>query len=451
MKAVFSWIIICVLAATVNAQSIKIMPGTNLNIGGNHIQLTLADGMSFENNTDIDLQVPALNISVYGTGTSEFRGSGKLLIGNLDVRKTSGTLRLEKDLTVSSEVNFNNGLLQLNGHTLRLTASSRLLDEVNYSRISGSTGAVEIQVNIPASGTINPGNLGLTITATSAVPNVVIRRTHGIQTNGIGGSSIARSYEVITPGNTPFNATVQFSYFDEELNALDENRLELYQSAKAGQGWISKGSSSRNPASNFVSAANMNFPGLYTLSTINNPLPVKFSAIGITCLNNQPKLQWKVANPQDVHHFRIEKSNDGRTWEWLPAQVTPVASPLHEYTFTDNIAPAAFYRLEATEYNGIVTLTPVLKGDCHRNSNEYSLVTNPVRSDVQLNISSAASGKMLVQVFDMHARLLATTPLSVNAGNSIHNIGLPAIPAGTYLLKVSERNQTRWTSLFLKK
>ncbi|QEC43601.1 T9SS type A sorting domain-containing protein [Pseudobacter ginsenosidimutans] len=448
MKTIISCFIPVCLAVAVKAQQIKITAGTSLRTS-KQLQLVLSQGMDLENNAD--LQLPTLQVLASGTADSRISGTGMLTIGQLQINKQAGSkLILEKDCSIAGEVNFVEGFLDLNDHTLHLQPNAILKNEQAGSRIIGNNGGtVQITINLEQPSNLNPGNLGLII-STAAEPGItVIRRSHQVFRNG-GGSSINRSYELSPENNTGLNASITMQYFDEELNGLNESLLELYQSPNNGKSWYARGLRERNISTNEVSADLIASLNTFTLSTINNPLPIKLSSISISCNSNQPTIKWKTVNPQDVQSFRIQKSINGIQWETVTGNIHPQPSSQHEYSYTDQQLPAKYYRIQSLEHNGEISYSAQLRTDCKGKGNSFSLLLNPVKETLQLNITANDPKQLGLQIIDPQGRIIRKISVEIQSGHSIQSIPLPAGANGLYHIRITEKGETVWTKTFLK-
>lgn len=274
MKKYFFYIGAGLLVVTnVQAQGIKIMPGANFVQTGATAYVVLADNAGFENNAPLS----ATDIVLKGTGAgnTDLKGSAALAVSQLDVSKTSGQVILHKNLSVSNSVNFNGGLVDLNGNSLLLASSASLVNESETSRITGSTGGdVQITQSLNAPLATNPGNIGIAITSGVDFGSTLIKRSHQPATNVFGGAGIARKFEIVPTNNSALSAQLRAYYFDAETNGLDENKFDLFRSDNGGATWGNIGSSGRDATQNFVNIANIATMSSFTISTSDNKLHV---------------------------------------------------------------------------------------------------------------------------------------------------------------------------------
>ncbi len=261
-------------------QGIKIMPGTTFNQTGGTTYIVLADNAGFENNAA--LTSTALVLKGSGNGNTEIKGTDPLTVQQLHVNKTSGQMVLQKDVTVANGVSFGSGLLDLNEHNLFLASTANLQNESEASRITGPLGGtVQITQDLNAPLAVNPGNMGIVISSGANLGTTTVKRSHKINTNLFGGSSIARSYEIMPANNNGLAAQLRAYYFDAETNTLDENTFEFYRSGNGGYDWQGIGAVSRDATLNFVNISNLSTMAMYTLSNAGNALHANSSSKGI--------------------------------------------------------------------------------------------------------------------------------------------------------------------------
>ena len=184
-----------------------------------------------------------------GNTTTNISGSGVVSFSRIEIAKTGGLLRsLHRSMQVYSGATFISGLFDLNNNYLHLmnepwrSDTVYLIGESETSRIIGGIvggGTWALPVNT----VVNPANLGLEITLLSpGSRHIRIYRGHTPQTGIPGvGISISRYYDIPVlgfygsgNGNASFNSTVRFNYFDNEVNGLNENNLQLWKSLDTG-------------------------------------------------------------------------------------------------------------------------------------------------------------------------------------------------------------------------
>jgi hypothetical protein len=158
------------------AQNTKliIQPGSNFLVTGGTIVF---------NNTDLQtdglFNAGGATMLITGTGNTSYSGTIPLQAGVITLNTAAASiLTLNNTLQVSGAVNFQNGLIDLNGQQLQLNGSGLLQGESEASHLFGITGgsviATAAGVNNPFQ--FNTGNLGAAITTTADIGNLSVTR-----------------------------------------------------------------------------------------------------------------------------------------------------------------------------------------------------------------------------------------------------------------------------------
>src|SRR5260221_8756447 len=222
-----------------------------------------------------------------GNTNSSISGITLPLFANVEIALTgTSKIILQRSINISQGLSFQSGLLDLNNNNIDLGTTGSVVGESETSRITGANGGyVQIVNTLNAPSSVNPGNLGAIFTSAQNLGSTTIRRGHLPQTiAGAGGSSILRYYDISPVNNTGLNATLRFSYFDAELNSLDESSLVLWRSPD-NIIWSEQGFTLRNTATNYVEKTGIDAFSSWTLSSISAPLPVTFILFNARCEN----------------------------------------------------------------------------------------------------------------------------------------------------------------------
>lgn len=350
------------LPVSVQAQGIRIMPGTTFKQSGPVAYIVMADNASFENNEAI--VSGGLILKAIGNGNTEIKGSAALNVAGLHVSKTTGQTVLQKNISIDSFVDFSGGLLDLNTHQIMLGATANLQNESEVSRITGSLGgSVEITQNLNAPLAANPGNIGIAITSGANMGTTTIRRSHKIVSTPFGGTNIERTFDILPATNTSLAAQLRAFYFDAEANGLDENKYDFYRTDDGGSTWQNIGSSGRDAAQNFVNISNVASMSRFTLSTSDNKLStgnIAIPHIRFTLLQNpvQQNLYIGIISPAqaqcNMHIYDVQGKE-------LVAQQLVVSAGDKRYTIDVSTLPSGNYMVNITGIEGRIWKTQFVK------------------------------------------------------------------------------------------
>jgi hypothetical protein len=420
-------------------------------------QLTITQGAQFSvfSDTKLTLENTDLvndgNLLLATTSPVSFTGNASSFIGGqqvvrffkLEINKTANqSVSLHKTISIGSTLLFTSGFFNLNGFDLNLETNARLDGEGEDSRVIGPNGGnVVFSTMLNSPNAVNPANLGVIISSSESLGMVTIRRGHQAQVNGTGlTNSILRYYDIQPDNNTNLNATLRFNYFDGELNGLNEDLLGLFQSNDAIH-WSAQGFSSKDATANFVEKSGITSLSRWTLSILDDPLPVVFTSFNATCDGSSVLLTWKTAQEQNSDHFDIEKSPDGFHWAVIgtvPAKGN--SSTESSYSFAiKNPVQNDFYRVAEYDFNGPAYHTSVIKTSCNI-KDEFKLWPNPFHDLALVNIVAGNESQMTMKVFDSKGALVKVQSGKILQGSNSFVIDLRSFANGIYQVQASWNN-----------
>lgn len=365
-------------------------------------------------------------------------GNGSSRFYNLELNKTGASLLLQNNIGINNQVIFTAGLFNLNNYNITLDAAASLNGESETSRITGTTGGyVQITSDLNAPTAVNPGNLGAIITSAQNMGSTIIRRGHVSQTNFWGlGNSIFRYYDITPTNNTSLNATLNFNYFDAELNSLDENILTVLTSP-GSYGWTDILFDSRDAVTNYVSKNSMTGFARVTLSSPLNALPLEWGSFNTKCVNNGMTISWKTLQESNTNAFYIRRSSNGRDWQTIATLAAAGNSNVGiNYSYTDAQSfTGAFYRIVQTDLNGRQSLSPVLQSNCTV-TDAVTVYPNPTYSNCWVSIQTAGSTPVLMRLYDSKGALVKQQLENVQAGTSQIVLPMNNMAKGIYNLLI---------------
>jgi hypothetical protein len=417
---------------TIISGQLTITPGAAFHVSGNTL-LTL-------NNTDMVnngvLTAGSGKISFTGNSSSAISGSQPVQFYELEINKTSGSqVLLQRMISISQQISFSQGFLNLNGFDSDLGTTGSLAGENETSHITGSNGGrVLIATTLNAPSSANPANLGAIITSSQNLGNVIVGRGHQSQQNASGvGSSILRYYDITASNNSNLTATLRFHYFDGELNGLSEGSLVFWK--KATTTWTNEGFTTRNITGNYVEKVAISSFSRWTLSTADNSLPVRFILFNIKCEGNKVIITWKTAQEQNSSHFIVQKSPDAANWTGI-ATIPAAGNSTSEqsYSFTDNtVTEGSYYRVAQYDIDGRVQYTSVIPLSCNI-TDDFKVWPNPFNDILFVNIRSNARSQVTIKIYDMKGALVRVQQEAIWQGSNQLSMDMKGMAGGMYQL-----------------
>jgi hypothetical protein len=419
---------------TLSAQ-LTITPGARFSVAGG-TQLTLQNA-DFINNGNFTAGNGI--ISFTGNASSSIGGNQPIQFSEIEINKTNNnSVILQRAITVTNRLLFTAGFLNLNNFNADLSTTGHLDGESENTRVIGPNGGeVLFNVNLNSPTGSNPANLGIFITTNQDLGNVTIKRGHQSQANNPGtGMSVLRYYEILPTNNTNLDATLRFKYLDGELNGLDENSVEFFESEN-NINWTQLGFTSRDVTANFVEKRGISTFKRFTLFEPGNVLPVRFILFNARCEENKVFITWKTAQEQNSSHFDIERSVDGIRWTMIgdhPAAGN--SNTERSYFFTDNNPlQNGFYRIAEYDLDRRVQYSSILRSSCN-NANGFRLWPNPVREMVFVNIVTDNQSQANIKLFDSKGALVKEQRATLLQGSNQLSVDMRSIANGVYSLYV---------------
>lgn len=380
--------------------------------------------------------------------------------------KTAAEIQNQMHLSVDSDANllYNYTFNQLNGTYLKNFGT--LHDSTTYTNavvIPASSPVGNIQADkryhVTGSWSIrDSANSGLSVLV--AIPdfetNYILGRDSLSGTDSLlsvpNGVRLKKFWQIdplrLANGNFNFNGV---ELFGVNWNDVKNSAIEFYLLKKDSTGTMSIGAvgvlNNDDVAFDNINLAN----GLYSLGWKTNAgvqLPLLWGSInGVFVDDHHNLIQWQTIQEHQVASFEIERSFDGKSFEYIGSvKANGESNKPSDYTFNDNHAEVTysgiyFYRVKEVDLDGNSNYSPVVKIMSERNADAFDVLVSP---------NPGASSQMKIAVNQSDAVEYTLTLMSVSGdiiwyknaqldknGKSL----LPNVTAGTYFLKVMSGNK----------
>ncbi|WP_226163070.1 LamG-like jellyroll fold domain-containing protein [Hymenobacter terricola] len=421
-----------VTTGTLAVRDLTIDAGASFTLGAG---ATLQVNGDFANNGTGALNGPVAFVGA--AATQLLGGSAATAFASLAVNKSAGTVQLQRDLALTGPLTLTNG-------TLTTTSSYRV--SLGSAASLSETDAAYVLGNVAATRTLAPGSaeafggLGLTLTpaAGSVAPGLTpVVRTTGTALTGAGSSvSVKRYFDIQPATNSGLSVTMDFAYFDHELNGITPANLNLFKSVSGPGGpWANQ-----NPvtiAANTVTKTGISDFSIWTLGSKAAPLPVELSAFTATANGaSAVRLAWATASEKNSARFEVERSVDGQAFALVRTVAAAGSSSTpRSYELLDTKLPGGvallYYRLRQVDLAGTFSYSPVRVVALTGAAAGLALYPNPAHGGTA-TLTGATPGT-LVTVLDALGRPVTSAPADA-AGTA--QLALPAgLPAGVYVVR----------------
>jgi hypothetical protein len=170
-------------------------------------------------------------------------------------------------------------------------------------------------------------------------------------------------------------------------------------------------------------------------------VPVELLSFRGRMEGGQALLSWETATESGSDYFSVQKSTDALDFISLgKVKAAGNSAVMRSYSFTDP-APGpgmCYYRLVQADYDGAVTVSPVIALNAREGGSQAVINPHPVRDDLHLTLFSGEEKRAVVQLYDATGRLLLAEPLQLSRGDNRLSIPLEksTFPPGFYVLSI---------------
>lgn len=175
-----------------------------------------------------------------------------------------------------------------------------------------------------------------------------------------------------------------------------------------------------------------------TLIKIPDPVPLKLISFSAVPQNdNTVLLNWNTANEINTKYFKIERSNDGRSFT---AVATVLAKGRENNYYHASVADAnngiVFYRLQMMDNDGTLSYSPIIKIDKRKNAVGFSVLTNPVNNFLIVNTTERSLHNTQASIINVQGAVVKT--FIVKEGSQ--TIQVKELPKGIYYIRTATGN-----------
>lgn len=383
------------------------------------------------NETDFTLSANAtLNLNGTWINQKTLENAGFIIMGNRSLFQNDSTAILDNEKATSGRIYAGGDALIRNkkGGTIRLGIATGV-NVMNTARIAGNT---NMRGNLTNDGEITPGNSPGVLT----IDGDYTATSNAIHTFEVTGTSATDYDRLNVTGTVNLNGTLNVSLLNGFTPSASNSDLIIFT------GTIQGTFATVNKPTDYQLVYTNNSVVLRVLST----LPVSFVNVEVKKADGGAKLTWHIQNEQNVSHYEVEKSTNGRVFS--KAGIVKAAS-LAAYAFTDNAASkTVFYRVKCVSRDGKVNYSQVVSYVEGQSSVGLTVFPSPTANTIQVQ-HPTATAKTKIEIVAVDGRAMRTVfPAS---GEELTTVDVSLLPAGTYFVRLYLGNDAVQSVKFLKK
>jgi hypothetical protein len=184
--------------------------------------------------------------------------------------------------------------------------------------------------------------------------------------------------------------------------------------------------------------------GGFFVHTSQYALPLTLLSFGAQLTGTDVKVSWKTSDEWQHDHFELERSTDGSLFTSI-ASIDPIAgSGIKNYDHTDVGAALLstakiFYRLKMISVYGNAEYSHIVAVPLTRPSTPVTrFAPNPFHNQLEVGLYLPVSGKLIMQLTDIHGRVVVQESVQAPKGFSTHTISKTlSLTPGMYALTVN--------------
>lgn len=174
---------------------------------------------------------------------------------------------------------------------------------------------------------------------------------------------------------------------------------------------------------------------------IQTALPVELKSFTGKIVGNVNRLEWITQTEKNIAWHIVERSADGTNWLEVGRQAGQAGSlsPI-QYTF-DDIRPLqkSYYRLRSLDFDGASSLSSIVV--LIRKSTELGIdrvFPSPTQDRLTIDFSTPAETDVIIRVSSITGQTILEEQVTGVKGNHSTTLSLQSLPAGVYIVTLSD-------------
>jgi hypothetical protein len=197
----------------------------------------------------------------------------------------------------------------------------------------------------------------------------------------------------------------------------------------------------------------------YVLALTRGGLPIKLASFNAQPEGNQVDINWVTATEVDNKYFTVERTTDGINYDAI-AIVNGAGNSDHDISYSavdpNPLEGTAYYRLRQTDFDGNTQVFPIVAVTFSgfENVNSYNLANvypNPFRNNLTLNIESAKSQQLTINIMNGNGMEVDTYTINCSTGSNTFEYGKANMLAGgIYFICITDANGLKTVQKIVK-
>jgi hypothetical protein len=202
------------------------------------------------------------------------------------------------------------------------------------------------------------------------------------------------------------------------------------------------GTGAHGATSSYIEISVPSFSAFYIQQDALTPLPIELKSFSAAAQGAANRVNWVTATEQNVSHFVVERSEDGRSNWTAIAQTKAVGNSQIDQKyqiFDNNPTNLAYYRLRSVDNNGKTQLSNIVS--VVRQTSKLTLVTAapvPFADNLMIDFAANRNANVTITILDLMGRVVHTEQIDAQEGMNRANLNLSKLANGAYILNIND-------------
>ncbi len=159
-------------------------------------------------------------------------------------------------------------------------------------------------------------------------------------------------------------------------------------------------------------------------------------------------LSWSSSTEENFSHYELERSNDGRTFEFAESIKGSNSQEGGHYFFNDKQAGLSnYYRLKMIDFDLTYEYSKIIhvEADCEI-IKKITVYPNPVGDDfINVKVDAKQEAEQLIKLVDVTGQEILKQNFMLKEGINTFRLDVSELPSRMYFIKVGKRTLSRFT------
>ena len=179
-------------------------------------------------------------------------------------------------------------------------------------------------------------------------------------------------------------------------------------------------------------------------------LPVTFTSVKANKTETGAVVSWSVADEANVASYDIQRSTDGISFTTIAIKTAVGATSYSENDLGLPASISVYYRIKSVELAGEAKYSAIAKlNNAITTSNSMSIYPNPVKDQLNITISNATNATYTLKVNTITGKQILNKTANITNNGKI-NVDANSLPAGVYMVELTNANGVKLTEKFIK-